>query len=628
METLGQFGLNHPASPQTDWSVRFAAIHSEAKQWMAKGASPEAIPALRALVEELRYCPLGIEDIPRVELLVEIGFWHYTQTRESARGVVATQDAVVLARHLGHKPLLRRMLTTHGLLCTDSGDIGMAIECGSEALAIAEEINDVPGIGGVWNNLGVAMMYAAQFRDAILCFSRACQIAESPEYGAPTGALLMQSATGNIANCHLHLEEFDLGIQASARGVSMLIDPRPHEIMARVLLEYTYTRLLLAKGDIPLARERSMLAKGYAARTMQPRALVAAENAEGLVEVFTGHTDIGLTRLTKSLERAKGVKAAYRDTLIALRMAHEKANRPELAAEYQTELMRDTSDAISANALFHNKIHLDRLTENKDPTGPINWVQGLRMEVLKRKTVEKTLLQERLEMLERLAVTAEMRDDSTGEHSYRVGRLASLLGRELGLDINDCIKLDLAGRLHDIGKIGVPDHILLKAGPLTPDERILMETHAITGAELLSKSQMPELQMAEVIARHHHQRWDGNGYPRGNESLRGEDIPLSARITALADVYDALTHERPYKLAWRPETALDEITRLRGTHFDPRLCDVFVVLIRRLLTEHANLDAVLGEGARSSVFLQSRTKISLALHRKTAYVDPDAPMLS
>jgi putative two-component system response regulator len=437
----------------------------------------------------------------------------------------------------------------------------------------------------------------------------------------------MQSATGNIANCHLHLEEFDLGIQAAARGVSMLIDPKPHEIMARVLLEYTYTRLLLAKGDIPLARERSMLAKGYAARTMQPRALVAAENAEGLVEVFTGHTDIGLTRLTKSLERAKSVKAAYRDTLIALRMAHEKANRPELAAEYQTELMRDTSDAISANALFHNKIHLDRLAENNDPTGPINWVQGLRMEVLKRKSVEKTLLQERLEMLERLAVTAEMRDDSTGEHSYRVGRLASLLGREIGLDINECIKLDLAGRLHDIGKIGVPDHILLKPGPLTPEERILMETHTITGAELLSKSQMPELQMAEVIARHHHQRWDGNGYPRGKDVLAGDAIPLSARITALADVYDALTHERPYKLAWRPETALDEITRLRGSHFDPHLCDVFVILIRRLLAEHQNLDAVLGEGAHTSVFLQSRTKISLALHRKTSYVDPDAPML-
>jgi putative two-component system response regulator len=592
------------------WPARFSEVRDLCKSLMSSG-SVEAPAQLDQFVSELSNCPLGI------------GFWHFSHTREPTHGLSALDDAVVLAQHLGNLPLLRRSLMVKGILCADTGDIGMAIECYSESLDLAEQLGDRPAMAAVWNNLGVALMYAAQFRDATLCFQRVSSVAEGIEF--PYKSFLLQSALTNIANCFLHLEEFDAGIEAAQRAVDVLLDPLPHEVHTRVVLEYAYTRLLLARGNIPRARERSMLAKGFAARTTQPRAQVAAENAEGLVEAFTGHFDIGVSRLAYSLERAKTLKSAYRDTLIALVMAHERANRPNEAIEYQRELMRHTSAAIEVNALFHNKLHLDRLKENTDPTGPISLVQSLHMEVLKRKTVEKTMLQERLEMLERLAVTAELRDDSTGEHSYRVGRLASLLGRELGLDLATCQMLDLAGRLHDIGKIGVPDHILLKPGKLTEDERLLMETHTFVGAELLSKSEMPELKMAEVIARHHHQKWDGTGYPRA-EALAGEDIPLAARITALADVYDALTHVRPYKLAWPTDVAMAEIARLRGTHFDPHLCDVFLVLMRRLLAEYENLDGYLAQASQDSPYLRSREKISSALNRKASYADPDAPI--
>jgi putative two-component system response regulator len=215
-------------------------------------------------------------------------------------------------------------------------------------------------------------------------------------------------------------------------------------------------------------------------------------------------------------------------------------------------------------------------------------------------------------MLERLAVTAELRDDSTGEHSYRVGKLAALLAQEFGCDDGTCYMVELAARLHDIGKIGVPDAILLKPDKLNEAERQIMRTHTTVGAELLSKSNIPHMQMAEEIARFHHEWWDGTGYP-GN--LSGSAIPLAARITALADVFDALTHKRPYKIAWPINAALDEITRLRGLQFDPQLTDLFVVLVERLRENHIDVDSFLGQAALESPFLQARTRIWNALHR-------------
>jgi putative two-component system response regulator len=224
-------------------------------------------------------------------------------------------------------------------------------------------------------------------------------------------------------------------------------------------------------------------------------------------------------------------------------------------------------------------------------------------------------------MLERLAVTAELRDDSTGEHSYRVGKLAALLAQEFGCDEDTCFMIELAARLHDIGKIGVPDAILLKPDKLNDAERQIMRTHTTVGAELLSKSNIPHMQMAEEIARYHHEWWDGSGYP---SNLSGTAIPLASRITALADVFDALTHVRPYKVAWPMDAALDEIARLKGRQFDPQLCDLFIVLIGRLRQDHIDLNSYLGQAATSSPFLQARSRIWNALHKSHDGDDPSS----
>ena len=179
----------------------------------------------------------------------------------------------------------------------------------------------------------------------------------------------------------------------------------------------------------------------------------------------------------------------------------------------------------------------------------------------------------RLELLHRLALAAELRDDDTYQHTVRVGRNAESLAEAVGMTPEESVLLRHAAPLHDIGKIGISDSILLKPGKLTPEEFDQIKTHAEVGARILGGSPTDVLRMAERVALQHHERWGGGGYPHG---LRGEEIWLPARIVTVVDVFDALTHARPYKEAWPVERAVEEMRGLRGAHFDPDVLDVFL----------------------------------------------------
>lgn len=186
----------------------------------------------------------------------------------------------------------------------------------------------------------------------------------------------------------------------------------------------------------------------------------------------------------------------------------------------------------------------------------------------------------RLQVVRRLGRASEYRDNETGLHIIRMSEFAACIGKSIGMDQYVCDLLLNASPMHDIGKIGIPDGILLKKGKLDADEWEIMKTHAQMGADILADPDSDLLIMAAEIALSHHEKWDGSGYPNG---LQGEEIPISGRITAIADVFDALTSERPYKKAWPVDDAVDLIKKESGHHFDPMLVEHFLKVLPEII---------------------------------------------
>jgi HD-GYP domain-containing protein (c-di-GMP phosphodiesterase class II) len=180
-----------------------------------------------------------------------------------------------------------------------------------------------------------------------------------------------------------------------------------------------------------------------------------------------------------------------------------------------------------------------------------------------------------LDALRRLAMAAEYRDDNTHEHTERVGELAARLARHLGHEDRTVWLVRHVAPLHDVGKIAIPDTVLLKPGRLTREEFEVVKTHAVLGARVLAGGESDLLRAAERVARSHHERWDGTGYPDG---LGGNDIPIEGRLVHVADVFDVLVHERPYKESWTVDAAAEEIRRGAGTQFDPEVVRAFDAL--------------------------------------------------
>jgi PAS domain S-box-containing protein/putative nucleotidyltransferase with HDIG domain len=228
----------------------------------------------------------------------------------------------------------------------------------------------------------------------------------------------------------------------------------------------------------------------------------------------------------------------------------------------------------------------------------------------------------RAETLRQLAIAAEYRDDETYQHTERVGHIAARLALALELPAGQVTLVRQGAPLHDVGKLAIPDCILLKPGRLTEEEFAVMKTHAELGARLLSSGSSRVLQTAAVIAATHHERWDGEGYPHG---MTGDEIPLVGRIVAVADVFDALTHDRPYKQAWPIERACAEIERSAGSQFDPRVVAAFLALRPELETLCDDVDALPGDDGLAIFSMRPSTTLSRRRGEVLDHVDRHAP---
>ena len=276
--------------------------------------------------------------------------------------------------------------------------------------------------------------------------------------------------------------------------------------------------------------------------------------------------------ILESLRAAWGAENSI-PILVLTADASREACRRALALG-ATDFVNKPIDMMEVRLRARNLIHarlLDRQLRNVNAQLEARVSQRTR----ELERINLNLQESQTEALEKLAQAAEFRDDDTGDHIRRVGDCAEMLALRLGLSASEATLLNRAATLHDIGKIAIPDAVLLKPGKLSAEEFEIMKTHALTGAALLSHSRSPLMQRAETIARTHHERFDGTGYPA---NLAGEAIPIEGRIAAVADVFDALTHARPYKTAWPISDALAEIRRSAGTHFDPCVVEAFCAL--------------------------------------------------
>ena len=269
-----------------------------------------------------------------------------------------------------------------------------------------------------------------------------------------------------------------------------------------------------------------------------------------------------------------------------------EAIRPQLTdGRYLPVLMltADSSDETKRRALAGGV--KDFLTKPFDATEALLRIENLletrflhealhdQNRLLEQRVSERTreLEEAQIEILQRLAAAAEFRDDDTGHHTQRVGHLAALLAQELRLTTDHIELIRRAAPLHDVGKIGIPDAILLKRGRLTSAERRVMQTHTTIGAAMLAGGRSPLVQTAELIARSHHERWDGAGYPSGSAA---EQIAIEARVVAVADFFDALSHDRPYRKAWALDRVVKTIVAERGRHFDPAVVDALLAILQ------------------------------------------------
>jgi len=590
-----------------------ARFQADTRAQLATQLSSAGAQAARLFCEaQERLCGLDTEQltVDGVEALLLIAHRHYNSASAHA-GLTPVAKALAAARQFGDIGLLRRAETFHGVLQTESGNVPAAVENYAEALELAKALGDATAQAAVWNNLGLALQYAGQYAEAARCFDQALR---SPGDGAASHAVVCAALT-NTAQACLHVHDVRQGITAARRAIEHLADPSdPVLCNCRVSAEAHLAELLLEINDVEAAQQHAQLAKNFAELSCQARSLFRALLAEGQVEVRAGLVDIGLTRLKNSLSSARsGPKDFLREALSAAVKGYEHAGQPDVAIVYLQELLNLNREAKQQQVLMHHQRHLEQVERSRISFDLQRAAEGeldTRRSLLRVQLGERELMKSRIAMLEQQSVAAELHDDTTGEHCYRVGRLASILAREYGLEDDVCFLIDLAARMHDIGKLAVPDSILLKPGRLTDGEREIMQQHTTAGAELLAKSNIPQMHVAEEIARHHHEWWNGKGYPH---RLTATGIPIAARITAIVDVFDALTHVRPYKPAWPVSQAMHEIRTLRGVQFDPDVTDLFMQLIPRLQREVGDLDEYLGADARNSPFIQARAKIARAL---------------
>jgi putative two-component system response regulator len=523
----------------------------------------------------------------RCELLLLIIQWQYAQ-RKSLDGIHLAEQAFEFALRANAPALQRKALSNLGMLHIDTKNLSDATICLVQALLIADRLGDRIGKCATIANLATARFEAGLLDEAIKLYRYVIEL-------AGTETVLQQIAVEahhNIALAALILDDLASAREHMESAITALITPRTRFLMdQRVVMELTFTKIFVRAGDLPSAKVRAKISQGFALSSGSKLASIQSQLANVLCDAADGDTDIALTRLSSIENQVAPSEPAYRDVLEIELLCNRLAGRQRYARYYSRRYLSNLAQWQRRTA--NQQIAV--LRKSMSGSGTVSRVDLSALpEEVGLRLIESAHSGKRastyLDQLETLAIVAEMREDVTGEHSFRVGRLAAMLALSIGYSERDAADLEAATRLHDIGKLAIPDAILLKRNKLNAPETEIVRRHTIEGCQILSEmladmqrtkcaARSGPLRLAAEIALHHHEWWDGSGYPR---KITAKNIPEAARIAALADAFDELTHARPYKPEMSVEKALARMSELSGRQFDPRLCGKFLNVVRNL----------------------------------------------
>jgi putative two-component system response regulator len=511
----------------------------------------------------------------KAECLLDIVRYCYL-VGQSLCGVAPAIEAVKIARSSPDRVLGRTAFMLHGVVSFDTDNLLVSIDSSLSAWELAQREEDGSVQGIILCNIGTALLSGGLYADAISCWSKAIGVGKGvseSELRAPTTWSMANAALG-----YWHLGEPQKALRLIEKAAAMSPDPvTPVGMLSRVILERTYAFVLIDLGLYEKAKERVGLATAYAHASQSKRAEMNAAIAERFLQVHEGGQE-GVSQLLSLLEQARENKLLIRETLVSLVKANEFVGRPREALPYLKDLIHHDSERRLMFAVANHSMYADGCDENSA------WLS-----------------------LQDLAVAAELREDHSGQHTYRVGKLAFMLALETGSDIGTARAIELAARLHDIGKIGLPDELVLKRESLAMQEKELLSAHAKVGVELIERTVSGRLPYVLDVVGHHHENWDGSGYPEG---LVGTAIPLAARVVAIADTFDALTHARCYRPARTVQEAMRTIVELGARRFDPELIRLFDRVVAKIAPGSVSeLDAALVQPDQSSPLARMRALI-------------------
>jgi len=591
-----------------DHEARLDELEQELKQAIA--APPADLPTfLDAWLARLRTVPIVASPTRRIALLIDAAGQYYLHGQRVFNAVEPIALAVMLAEQEGAQAQLRRALSIQGLILTATRNTPDALRSLLQALELAERMEDIKGVAAAWVNIAVTFFDATLYNDARVCYERGAVTASSIEDPA-LGVYLTCRALYGAAQCDLYLHEYLPGVDACEEALQLVEDPKDREQeQLRALVEATYAQLLLALHRTEDAAAHAVVAREMAARSGAARAKIAAATVSGLVEVYRGNVDVGISRIVAVRDQSKILASSYHEALRASVDAYEKAGQPDRALSMNRELMMHVRNLHREAIMQQQQQHLQRLGLPDHDAASLRAIED-KDEALKKKLEDAAAKQG--EFLEHMALTVELREEDSGEHAFRVAMWAHLLALEHGIEPDEAQRIELAARLHDIGKVVIPDSVIRKRTALSQGERQLVETHAATGADFLIRAKVPYAALAEEIARYHHEAWSGAGYPDG---ISGDAIPLAARIVGLCDAFDSLVHERPWRSAWRVEEALGHLVRESSRQFDPALVEAFIPLVRRIHATHEDVDAYLARSAQQTPLWTMRRSLVERLAR-------------